>query len=266
VSTQIAQRGHATESEQLGNQRDEQHDVATTHANNVSAAPARVHVIIPALDEEAAIAAVLRSLRQAGFAELVVVDNGSRDRTALLAEIEGARVVHEARRGYGAACLAGMAALDGAGGDDVVAFVDADGSDDARDLGAVIRPLLSGTADLVIGSRTRGVRESGALPPHARLGNRIATRLIRLRTGHSFTDLGPMRALRYATLLGLAMRDRDFGWTVEMQIKAVRSGLRIVEVPVRYRRRIGQSKITGTVLGSMRAGLKILFTIAKYGR
>jgi glycosyltransferase involved in cell wall biosynthesis len=225
-----------------------------------------VHVVIPALDEEAAIPSVLQSLQAAGFTELIVVDNGSHDRTALFAVQEGARVVGEPRKGYGAACLTGIAALHDVREDDIVAFIDADGSDDPHDLHAVIRPLLASNADFVIGSRTRGACERGALPIHARLGNVLASWLIRLRTGYRFTDLGPMRALRHATLIRLDVRDRDFGWTVEMQLKAARAALRIVEVPVSYRKRVGRSKITGTIKGSIRAGAKILVTIARYGR
>ena len=223
-----------------------------------------MHVIIPALDEETAIPSVVGSLRESGFSELIVVDNGSRDRTAEVARAAGARVVHEAQRGYGAACLAGITELD-ADANDIVAFMDGDGSDDARDLVTVIAPLLAGRADLVMGSRTRGVREPGALPAHARFGNLLATQLIRVRTGYRFTDLGPMRALHMRTLDRLGMRDVDFGWTVEMQLKAARAGLRVLEVPVSYRRRVGRSKISGTIGGSVRAGIKILTTIAKHG-
>ncbi|MGQ0813670.1 MAG: glycosyltransferase family 2 protein [Gemmatimonadota bacterium] len=225
-----------------------------------------MHVIVPALDEEAAIVSVIRSLKAAGFEHIVVVDNGSRDRTAQLAVREGACVVSEPARGYGAACLAGMAALGSCAGTDIVAFIDADGSDDARDLHLLLAPLQMNQADLVLGSRTSGVRERGALPAHARVGNSLASWLIKLRTGYRFTDLGPMRALRYTTLMNLGMKDRNFGWTVEMQLKATRKRLRVVEVPVSYRRRVGQSKISGTVSGSVRAGLKILATIARHGR
>lgn len=257
VSTQVAQTGHGAQREQLDDDGDGQHDAAAVHAANV---------IIPALNEEQSIAGVIGALRAAGFERIIVVDNGSGDRTAQFAEAAGARVVREGARGYGAACQAGIAALADAADSDVVAFMDADGSDDARDLHHVIAPLLAGTADLVIGSRTRGVRERGALPAHARAGNRLASWLIELRTGHRFGDPGPMRALRYGTLERLGMKDRDFGWTIEMQLKAARARLRIVEVPVSYRRRIGQSKISGTVSGSVRAGAKILLTIARNGR
>ncbi|MGQ0563267.1 MAG: glycosyltransferase family 2 protein [Gemmatimonadota bacterium] len=265
MSTQVADRGHAAQCEQLDRESAGQEAGGAAHALNVSAATARVHVIIPALDEEAAIGGVIRSLRAAGFERLVVVDNGSRDGTSTIALASGARVVREPRRGYGAACLAGMAALEPAGGGDIVAFVDGDGSDDVAGLHAIIAPLLADEADLVLGSRTNGVRERGALPAHARFGNRLAGWLIRLRTGYRFSDLGPMRALHYATLVALDMRDRDYGWTVEMQLKAARARLRVAEVPVRYRRRIGRSKISGTVRGSVQAGVKILKTIARHG-
>jgi glycosyltransferase involved in cell wall biosynthesis len=225
---------------------------------------ATVHVIMPALNEERAIAGVIRAISAQGFGRIIVADNGSTDRTPELAQAEGALVVREERRGYGAACLAGIAALE-AGNDDIVAFIDADGSDDPADLHAVVTPLLQDRADFVIGSRTLGRREQGALAPHARFGNALATTLIRMRTGACYTDLGPLRALRFGTLADLAMRDADYGWTVEMQLKAATKRLRIREVPVRYRKRIGQSKISGTLLGSVRAGVKILTTIIRHG-
>ncbi len=172
----------------------------------------------------------------------------------------GARVVHEPRRGYGSACLAGIAALDRP---DIVVFLDGDASDDPSDLPALLAPLLRDDADLVIGSRTLGARERGALLPQAIVGNWIATRLIAAFWGVRFTDLGPFRAIRAEALRRLDMRDRDFGWTVEMQVKAARAGLRCTEVPVRYRQRVGRSKITGTLAGTLRASHKILFTIAR---
>lgn len=221
---------------------------------------------MPALNEEQAIGGVIRALQAEGFARIIVADNGSSDRTREIARAAGATVVDQARRGYGAACLAGIAAVQGTGPDTIVAFIDADGSDDARDLQALIAPLCDDRADLVIGSRTLGAHERGALPRHAQFGNALATWLIRARTGYRYSDLGPMRALRLGTLRQLAMQDLDFGWTVEMQMKAARLRLRVLEVPVRYRRRIGQSKISGTLLGSARAGIKILLTIARHGR
>jgi glycosyltransferase involved in cell wall biosynthesis len=172
-------------------------------------------------------------------------------------------VVYEPRRGYGAACLAGIARLD-RDPPDVVAFMDADGSDDPSDLPALLAPILDTRADLVIGSRVLGAREPGSLTTVQAFGNRLATFLLGLSYGGRFTDLGPFRAIRWAALTSLAMRDRDYGWTVEMQARALRSGLRCVEVPVRYRRRsAGRSKVSGTLRGVIGAGSKILFTIAR---
>jgi glycosyltransferase involved in cell wall biosynthesis len=220
----------------------------------------RVSVVIPALNEERSLPRVLEGLPRASIHEIVVADNGSTDATAAVARAGGARVVHEPRRGYGSACLSGIAALDRP---DVVVFLDADHSDDPSDFPRVVAPILEGRADLVIGSRVTGAREPGALLPQAIFGNWLATRLIAGIWGVRFTDLGPFRAIRAASLARLDMRDPDFGWTVEMQVKAARAGLRCVEVPVRYRKRVGRSKITGTLGGTLRAAHKILLTIAR---
>lgn len=221
----------------------------------------RVAVVIPALNEETSLPLVLADLPRGP--RVVVVDNGSTDRTADVAAAGGAEVVREPRRGYGRACLAGLAHLR-ARPPHVVAFLDADHSDHPEELPAVVSPVLRGEADLVLGSRELGVRESGAVLPHQRLGNRFACALVRLVTGHRYTDLGPFRAVRWEALERLGMRDPDFGWTIEMQIKAVRAGLRVIEIPVRYRRRVGESKISGTVAGSVRAGTKILLTVLRH--
>jgi glycosyltransferase involved in cell wall biosynthesis len=191
---------------------------------------------------------------------VIVADNGSRDGTARVARERGAIVVLEPRRGYGAACLRGLEALK-SDPPDVVLFLDADGSDDPSEAPLVLRPILDGTADLVVGSRVLGRADPGALTPHARFGNWLATRLLAVLYGARYTDLGPFRAIRYEALRSLDMKDRDFGWTVEMQVRAARRGLRHAEVPVRYRRRVGRSKISGTVGGSVRAGVKILATV-----
>jgi len=203
---------------------------------------------------------VLDTLPRGLVRRVVVVDNGSRDGTAAAARAHGAIVVEEARRGYGSACLRGLSTLRSAP-PDAVLFLDADGSDDPSEAAALLEPLATGRADLVIGSRTLGEREPGALTPQARFGNWLATGLIHRFYGARWTDLGPFRAVRWDALERLCMRDPDFGWTVEMQVKAARAGLRGLEVPVRYRRRIGRSKISGTVSGSFRAGVKILGTI-----
>lgn len=223
-----------------------------------------MHIIIPVFNEERGLQQMLPLLPGPLRACTTVVDNGSMDQSAAVARSHGVRVVREAQRGYGAACLAGLAALAHAHDDDVILFMDGDASDDVADIGALVQPVMDGRADLVLGSRVLGTRDRGALAPHARFGNWLATWLIHRKTGVRYTDLGPMRAIRMAALRALRMQDRAFGWTVEMQLKAVRCGLRVREVPVRYHKRVGRSKISGTVSGSLRAGLTILRTIARH--
>jgi glycosyltransferase involved in cell wall biosynthesis len=224
----------------------------------------RIAVLIPALNEEAALPHVLADLPREVVEEVVVVDNGSSDHTAVVARTAGATVLSELRRGYGSACLAGIEYLK-AKAPDIVVFLDADYSDHPEELPAVVQPIVAAGYDLVIGSRTKGEADPGALPPHARCGNALATFLIRRLYGFPYSDLGPFRAIRFAALLDLGMTDRTYGWTVEMQIKAVRQRLRIAEVPVRYRKRLsGESKVSGTVKGSLLAGYKILWTVFRY--
>ncbi|HMI31068.1 MAG TPA: glycosyltransferase family 2 protein [Candidatus Limnocylindrales bacterium] len=220
----------------------------------------KVDAVIPALDEEDSLGSVLTLLPSPPVRRVIVADNGSTDSTARVARDHGATVVFEPRRGYGAACLKAIEAL-ASDPPDVVLFLDADLSDDPTEAVLVLAPILEGRADLVVGSRVLGEREPGAIAPHARFGNWLATRLLAALYGARYTDLGPFRAIRYAALLDLGMKDRDFGWTVEMQVKAARHGLRHAEVPVRYRRRTGRSKISGTLGGSVRAGTKILSTV-----
>jgi len=218
-------------------------------------------VVIPAFNEAEAIGKVLRKIPD-WVDEVVVVDNGSTDATAMLAEAAGARVVHEPRRGYGSACLAG---IDAAQGPDVLVFLDADYSDHPEEMNLVVDPIVRDEVDFVVGSRVLGNAEPGSLTPQARFGNRFACLLLRWIWGAAFTDLGPFRAIRANTLRSLHMQDRDYGWTVEMQIKAARDGVRCREVPVSYHRRIGRSKISGTAKGAVLAGSKILLTVARYG-
>ena len=221
-----------------------------------------VSVIIPALNEEDSIGAVLSGIPEKYSRDVIVVDNGSTDRTAEVAGSHGARVVREPVRGYGQACLRGIAEIKEAG---IVVFLDADFSDYPEEMTLLVEPIAEDRADIVIGSRVLGRRDAGALPSHAAFGNRLASWLIRRFFGQRYTDLGPFRAIRYSALQSLKMADRTYGWTVEMQVKAVRHNLRILEVPVSYRKRIGTSKISGTVMGSVKAGTKIIWTIMKYG-
>jgi len=219
-----------------------------------------VDVVIPALDEERALPGVLADLAQSGTVrQLLVVDNGSRDRTAQVAAAAGATVLSEPRRGYGAACLRALAYLRArAQPPDVVVFSDGDGSDDAGALPELLQAIARG-ADLVIGART------GALLPHQKAGNRVATALIRLLYGHQYADLGPFRAIRWPALCALGMRDQGYGWTVEMQLRALRMGLKVCEVPVRARPRVaGRSKVSGTLRGTAFASGRILYTILRY--
>ena len=222
-----------------------------------------IDVVIPAFNEEAAIGNVLQSIPASLVRRVVVVDNGSTDRTGEEARSRGATVVVEPRRGYGQACLTGIAAL---GDPDIVVFLDGDYSDYPEEMESLVAPVVAGEVDMVIGSRVLGKREKGALQPQQRFGNALATWLIRLLFGVAYTDLGPFRAIRFDALKRLEMEDCDFGWTVEMQVKAARQKLRSAEVPVRYRRRIGKSKVSGTISGSIRAGYKILWTIFRYAR
>jgi glycosyltransferase involved in cell wall biosynthesis len=221
----------------------------------------KIAVVIPVFNEQEAIRNVLSDIPSHLDADVVVVDNGSTDRTVDLARQMGARIVHEHRRGYGWACLAGIDALEKP---DIVVFLDGDYSDYPDEMTLLVEPIAEGRADMVIGSRILGTREAGALLPQARFGNWLATWLIRRLFGANFTDLGPFRALAYPALVKLDMQDKTFGWTVEMQVKAARMDFRFLEVPVSYRRRIGVSKITGTVSGTIKAGWKILYTIFRY--
>jgi len=219
-----------------------------------------VGVVLPARNEAAAVGQVLAGIPRRLVHEIIVVDNGSTDATAQIASRCGARVVREPIPGYGRACLAGIAAMDPS--IETVVFMDADRSDDPEDLPKLLEPIEGGEADLVIGSRT-ALAQPGSLTPQQRVGNWIACALMRWLFKVRYTDLGPFRAIRREALERLRMRDQAFGWTVEMQAEAALAGLRVVEVPVRYRPRIGRSKISGTFTGTVRAGTAIISTIVR---
>jgi glycosyltransferase involved in cell wall biosynthesis len=219
-----------------------------------------IGVVIPALNEADAIGRVVGDI-PSWVDKIVVADNGSRDGTGEIARKAGAIVVREIEPGYGAACLAGIAAL---GAVDIIVFLDGDYSDHPEDMADLVDPILAGSHDFVIGSRATGAREAGSLTPQQLFGNWLATALIRKIWGANYTDLGPFRAIRTTSLQQLAMADRNYGWTVEMQIKAAEHHLRSHEVPVRYRCRIGVSKVSGTIKGSVKAGYKILSIIGRH--
>lgn len=225
----------------------------------------KISVIIPAHNEEKAISKVLNELPSKILEEIVVVNNNSHDKTAILARSNGATVIDADELGYGNACLTGIQYLKTRRNlPDIVVFLDGDHSDYPEQLTDLVQPILDDKADLVIGSRTLGKREKGSLTIPQVFGNWLATRLMKLFFNVKFTDLGPFRAIRFSSLLNLGMVDRNYGWTVEMQLKAARKKIRCAEIPVNYRNRIGVSKVSGTVKGSIMAGYKILFTIFRY--
>lgn len=221
----------------------------------------RISVIIPALNEEKAIGRVIDEIPKSLVQEIIVADNGSSDCTQDVAIKHGARVVEEKTKGYGAACLAGIRAISST---DIVVFLDGDHSDFPGEMLSLVKPILDEKTDLVIGSRVLGKAENGALLPQVRYGNKLAVFLIHLLYGYRYTDMGPFRAIRWDALTKLHMSDTNFGWTSEMQVKALKQRLRVMEIPVSYRKRTGHSKISGTVSGTIRAGYKIIFTILKY--
>ncbi len=223
----------------------------------------RIIVIIPAFNEARSIGQVIGDIPTGLVEEVVVVNNASTDETEDNARAAGATVVREERKGYGWACLAGIAYA-AQKEPDVIVFLDGDYSDYPEELHQLVAPIQRDEADLVIGSRMRGNREAGAMLPQAVFGNWLACTLMRWLWGARFTDLGPFRAIRFADLQAIGMEDKTYGWTIEMQIKAVRMGLRCTEIPISYRKRVGVSKITGTISGTLKASYKILWTIARY--
>lgn len=222
-------------------------------------------LVIPALNEEAVIGQTLARIPAGLFALVIVADNGSTDRTSEVARKAGALVVRTEERGYGAACLLAMAAIP----DDIeaVVFMQADGSEDPAEAVHLLSPVYDGRADLVLGSRVTGIVENGALLPHQRCGNWLATKLIWWIYGFRYTDMGPFRAIRWTALRRMGMRDRNYGWTVEMQVRAVQQGLRVMEVPVSYAvRRAGENKVSGNLKASILAGVKILWLVGRLAK
>jgi glycosyltransferase involved in cell wall biosynthesis len=218
-----------------------------------------VGVVIPVLNEAEALPKVLGAM-PSWVSHVVIADNGSTDGSGDIARGAGAIVVEEPRRGYGSACLKALAAMPAV---DIIVFMDGDASDDPADMAGLVAPIASGNADFMLGSRTLGVRERGALTAQQIFGNALACTLIRWMWGARFTDLGPFRAIRRDALERLAMTDPDYGWTVEMQVRAAKAGLVAREIPVAYRRRIGRSKVSGTIRGVIGAGTKILYVIGR---
>lgn len=224
-----------------------------------------IAVLIPAYNEENAIGKVVAALPKAYLKTIVVINNNSNDQTAIIAKEAGAVVLDEPQQGYGAACLRGMAYLKTLKEQpDIVVFIDADYSDYPEELPQLVAPILERDVAMVIGSRALGKKERGSMTPQQLFGNWLATRLIKWFYGVTFTDLGPFRAIKYDSLMRLKMQDRTYGWTVEMQVKAAKQKMRVEEIPVSYRVRVGQSKISGTIKGTILAGYKIITTIFKH--
>ena len=224
-----------------------------------------ISVIIPAFNEAKSITHVIEDIPKGLTHEVIVVNNASQDKTELRAEEAGATVLREDRQGYGYACLKGIEYLKKADYQpDIVVFLDADYSDSPDEMDRLVQPIIEDGFDLVIGSRALGNREKGSMQPQQIFGNWLATRLMRLFYNGEYTDLGPFRAIKFEKLLAIDMQDKTFGWTVEMQLKALKFGMSYTEVPVSYKERIGVSKISGTVSGTIKAGYKILYTIFKY--
>lgn len=220
-------------------------------------------VVIPAFNEELSIGKVVEAIPKDLIEHVIVVNNNSTDNTRTIAENAGAIVLDENRKGYGWACLKGIAKAEELKAD-IIAFMDGDFSDYPEELINVVNPIINNDMDMVIGSRVLGKREKGSLTPQQVFGNWLATKLIRIFYGARFTDLGPFRAIKTDALKQLKMADKTYGWTIEMQIKASKQKLKFCEVPVNYKKRIGVSKVSGTVKGTVLAGIKIIFAVFKY--
>jgi glycosyltransferase involved in cell wall biosynthesis len=224
-----------------------------------------IKLVIPAINEQDSIALVLKAIPAGICTEIIVVDNNSIDNTPAIAKQHGATVLMQKLPGYGNACLKGLEYIRANDGCDIVVFLDGDFSDYPEELSNLLKPILDADADLVIGSRIKAFREPGSMTPQQVFGNWLAVFLIRIFFRHRFTDLGPFRAITWKALEKIKMEDKNYGWTVEMQVKAVKEKLRCVNVPVRYRKRAGgESKVSGTIKGSVLAGIKIIKTIFKY--
>lgn len=224
-----------------------------------------IKAVIPAFNEENGIGSVIIEIPDGLVDEVVVVNNASTDQTEKVARQSGATVLVENRMGYGRACLKGIQYIsEQEVKPDIVVFIDADYSDYPEEMPLLVDPILNEGFDLVIGSRALGQKEVGSMTPQQVFGNWLATTLLKLLYGVKFTDLGPFRAIKYDKLMELDMQDKTYGWTVEMQLKAAKAGFSCTEVAVNYRRRIGFSKISGTVKGTLMAGYKIIWTIFKY--
>ena len=223
----------------------------------------KIYVVVPAFNEEASIGKVVKDIPRDLITEVIVVNNASSDNTVAVAEAAGATVLTEMEQGYGAACLKGLAYIRQKNDANMVVFIDGDYSDYPQQMPLLINPIINEDYDMVIGSRALGERDEGSMMPQQVFGNWLATTLIKLLYNYRFTDLGPFRAIKWEALEQIAMQDRDYGWTVEMQVKAAKLGMKCTEVPVDYRKRIGKSKIAGTVKGTILAGYKILYTIFK---
>ncbi|WP_086932817.1 glycosyltransferase family 2 protein [Agarilytica rhodophyticola] len=224
-----------------------------------------IKVIIPAFNERNAVGNVINEIPKDIVDEIIVVDNGSTDDTCEVAKKCGAVVLREDIRGYGRACLKGMAYIaEQSHQPDIIVFLDGDYSDYPEEITELVAPIISNSVDMVIGSRSLGIREKGSMTIQQIFGNWLATTLMRFFYKANYSDLGPFRAIRYDSLVAINMQDKTYGWTIEMQIKAAKMGLRSKEVPVNYRKRIGVSKISGTLSGTLAAGYKIIHTIIKY--